>query len=581
MKTYKKLFGYVPEKKGMLYLSVLFSVVSSILLILPFWYLWKFLEQMLVSRNMNRAVYFAVVIIALMVSYSVTYFMALWASHLLAFRLESNLRKKGTEHLMNASFAFFDVNQSGRIRKIIDDNATLTHMIVAHLIPDITVAILAPLLMLATMFAVDRRLGVLMVVLTLAGLVQMKLMMGGQNFMSTYMKSLERMNAEAVEYIRGMQVVKIFQSSVDSFKAFYEAIREYSRYALNYTLSCQKPYVWFQVIFNVIIAITIPFALIYLGRGESGDGILARMIFFACFSGALFGCFIRIMYVGMYQFQGLQAVEKLERLFEEMEQGSLKRGSVERMEGNDIEFCHVSFGYGKEYVLQNVSFRLEPGKTYALVGSSGGGKSTIAKLISGFYSIQEGEIKIGGIPLTDYTEEALMKNIAFVFQHSRLFKTSIYENVRIGDPGASQEEVMEALRLARCEDILDKLPERERTLIGAGGVHLSGGEVQRIAIARAILKKASIIILDEASAAADPENEYELQQAFANLMKGKTVIMIAHRLSSIRRVDEILVIEAGRVVQRGSHDKLMEEGGTYKAFQEMFARANDWRVYDK
>lgn len=580
MNTYKKLFSYAPEKLHCVYISIVLSVLSAVLLVLPFWYLWRFIEQLVVENDTGEAMSLAVWIVGFMLANAVVYFFALWASHLLAFRLESNLRKRGTDHLMKASFAFFDMNSSGKTRKLLDDNAAQTHMLVAHLIPDISVAIITPILLMVLIFFVDVRLGALLIFLTIIGLIQMKLMMGGQEFMKVYMQSLEKMNAEAVEYVRGMQVLKIFRTTVQSFRSFYDIIKQYSEYAYDYTMSCRKHFVSFQVIFNVIIVISVPFAIYFMNRGEPMMEILAKTIFFACFSGAIFNCFMRIMYVGMYHFQAQQVVEKLEGLFGDMEKGKLSHGSEEEMKNYDIEFCDVSFKYDREYVLENVNFSLPGHRTYALVGSSGGGKSTIAKLISGFYSLEKGEIKIGGVPLTAYTEEALMKNIAFVFQNAKLFKTSIYENVKMADEKASHEDVMEALKLARCEDILDKFPDRENTLIGAKGVHLSGGEIQRIAIARAILKDAEIVILDEASAAADPENEFEIQKAFSNLMEGKTVIMIAHRLSSIKNVDEILVINHGDIIERGTHEELTEKGGRYKLLQDMFSIANDWRVYD-
>lgn len=580
MNTYKKLFSYAPEKLHCVYISIVLSVLSAVLLVLPFWYLWRFIEQLVVENDTGEAMSLAVWIVGFMLANAVVYFFALWASHLLAFRLESNLRKRGTDHLMKASFAFFDMNSSGKTRKLLDDNAAQTHMLVAHLIPDISVAIITPILLMVLIFFVDVRLGALLIFLTIIGLIQMKLMMGGQEFMKVYMQSLEKMNAEAVEYVRGMQVLKIFRTTVQSFRSFYDIIKQYSEYAYDYTMSCRKHFVSFQVIFNVIIVISVPFAIYFMNRGEPMMEILAKTIFFACFSGAIFNCFMRIMYVGMYHFQAQQVVEKLEGLFGDMEKGKLSHGREEEMKNYDIEFCDVSFKYDREYVLENVNFSLPGHRTYALVGSSGGGKSTIAKLISGFYSLEKGEIKIGGIPLTAYTEEALMKNIAFVFQNAKLFKTSIYENVKMADEKASHEDVMEALKLARCEDILDKFPDRENTLIGAKGVHLSGGEIQRIAIARAILKDAEIVILDEASAAADPENEFEIQKAFSNLMEGKTVIMIAHRLSSIKNVDEILVIDHGDIIERGTHEELTEKGGRYKMLQDMFSIANDWRVYD-
>ena len=578
MNVYKRLFKYVPEKIYCAYISAGLAVLSAALSILPYWFLWKFLHSLIAAKNFADSQQYAVLIVGVMIVQGLIYFGALWASHLLAFRLETNLKIEGINHLMKASFAFFDTNASGTIRKTIDDNTQETHMIVAHLIPDNITAFLMPFLMIGVMFAVDYRLGILLIVVTLIGAAQVRWMFGEQSFMKIYKASLDKMNAEAVEYVRGMQVIKIFKSTVQSFKNFYDSIMMYSKYSIEYVYSCRTPFVIFQVIFNIIIAIVVPFAIIAMNRGEAAAEVLTRVIFFAAFGGVMFAALMRIMYVGMYQMQAQMVVDKFEEIFESMKKDGLEHGARETFDNFDIEFRNVSFKYAKDYVLKDVSFRLAEHKTYALVGSSGGGKSTIAKLISGFYKINEGSILIGGHDIAEYSEKALLSTIAFVFQNAKLFKTSIFENVHIGNPSASHEEVMKALEEARCGDILDKFPERENTIIGAKGVHLSGGETQRIAIARAILKNADIIILDEASAAADPENEYEIQQAFSNLMKDKTVIMIAHRLSSIRSVDEILVIDGGTVIERGSDADLMQKDGQYRRLQEMYARANAWRV---
>ena len=578
MNVYKRLFKYVPEKIYCAYISAGLAVLSAALSILPYWFLWKFLHSLIAAKNFADSQQYAVLIVGVMIVQGLIYFGALWASHLLAFRLETNLKIEGINHLMKASFAFFDTNASGTIRKTIDDNTQETHMIVAHLIPDNITAFLMPFLMIGVMFAVDYRLGILLIVVMLIGAAQVRWMFGEQSFMKIYKASLDKMNAEAVEYVRGMQVIKIFKSTVQSFKNFYDSIMMYSKYSIEYVYSCRTPFVIFQVIFNIIIAIVVPFAIIAMNRGEAAAEVLTRVIFFAAFGGVMFAALMRIMYVGMYQMQAQMVVDKFEEIFESMKKDGLEHGARETFDNFDIEFRNVSFKYAKDYVLKDVSFHLAEHKTYALVGSSGGGKSTIAKLISGFYKINEGSILIGGHDIAEYSEKALLSTIAFVFQNAKLFKTSIFENVHIGNPSASHEEVMKALEEARCGDILDKFPERENTIIGAKGVHLSGGETQRIAIARAILKNADIIILDEASAAADPENEYEIQQAFSNLMKDKTVIMIAHRLSSIRSVDEILVIDGGTVIERGSDADLMQKDGQYRRLQEMYARANAWRV---
>jgi hypothetical protein len=578
MDIYKKLFKYVPDKKYLIYSGIFMSMISSALSILPYWFLYKFLNEFILMKNFERAQYYAFIIFIIMVLQSLIYFFAAWLTHLFAFRLESNLRKKGIEHLMNASFYFFDVNQSGRIRKIIDDNATDTHMIVAHLIPDITLALITPILLFVIMFSVDIYLGIATVILTILSAIFTVLMYGDIKFMDKYNKSLERVNSESVEYVRGMQVLKIFKASIFSFKSFYDSIIDYSKSAYEYSKSCKNPFVIFQIILLGAGAYIIPFAIMISKGTQNNLEVMIKLIFFTCFIGTLFSCYMRIMYLGMHQYMASQAVDKLETLFGEMEENGIKYGTDTYFKDYNIEFKNVSFKYDDKFILENLSFKLNENKTYALVGSSGGGKSTIAKLISGFYKIDEGEILIGDKNITNYSRESLMNNISFVFQNSKLFKTTIFENVKIGNENASYEEVMKALKMARCDDILDKFKTRENTIIGSKGVYLSGGEIQRIAIARAILKDAKIIILDEASAASDPENEHEIQLAFSNLIKEKTVIIIAHRLSSIKNVDEILVVDKGQIVERGTDTELLKNNGRYKFLQDLFSQANEWRI---
>mgnify|MGYP000924152350 FL=1 len=578
MDIYKKLFKYVPDKKYLIYSGIFMSMISSALSILPYWFLYKFLNEFILMKNFERAQYYAFIIFIIMVLQSLIYFFAAWLTHLFAFRLESNLRKKGIEHLINASFYFFDFNQSGRIRKIIDDNATDTHMIVAHLIPDITLALITPILLFVIMFSVDIYLGIATVILTILSAIFTVLMYGDIKFMDKYNKSLERVNSESVEYVRGMQVLKIFKASIFSFKSFYDSIIDYSKSAYEYSKSCKNPFVIFQIILLGAGAYIIPFAIMISKGTQNNLEVMIKLIFFTCFIGTLFSCYMRIMYLGMHQYMASQAVDKLETLFGEMEENGIKYGTDTYFKDYNIEFKNVSFKYDDKFILENLSFKLNENKTYALVGSSGGGKSTIAKLISGFYKIDEGEILIGDKNITNYSRESLMNNISFVFQNSKLFKTTIFENVKIGNENASYEEVMKALKMARCDDILDKFKTRENTIIGSKGVYLSGGEIQRIAIARAILKDAKIIILDEASAASDPENEHEIQLAFSNLIKEKTVIIIAHRLSSIKNVDEILVVDKGQIIERGTDTELLKNNGRYKFLQDLFSQANEWRI---
>ena len=579
--VYKKILSYVPKERYLAYIGILLSMLSVVFKVWGYYYLSKFLIEIIVYNNIENAKYYGFCVVGLLIIGITLYGIAGLVTHVLGFRLETNLRKYGIEGLSKASFSFFDTHPSGKTRKIIDDNATDTHMIVAHLIPDNAGAILMPILLLVLGFFVSLKVGIILIILSIVGGISLSMMTGEKEFMKIYQESLETLSSETVEYVRGIQVIKIFGISVESFKALNTAIKNYSKYSLEYAMSCKRGFVGFQWFFFSFIAMVIPILLLFFNI-EDPKMLAVELIMVLFLSGALFVSLMAIMYVSMYAFMGQSVVEKLESIFEEMNSNKLIFGSNNEFENYNITFENVSFGYTDKKIINNLSFSLEENKSYALVGSSGSGKSTIAKLISGFYKVDSGVIKIGNRSISSYSEEALISNIAFVFQNVKLFKTSIYDNVKIGKTDASYEEVMTAMNLAGCNSILDKFSEREQTQIGTKGVYLSGGEKQRIAIARAILKDAKIIIMDEASAAVDPENEYELQRAFSNLIKDKTVIMIAHRLPSIRNVDEILVMDNGEIIERGTDRELMALDGEYKKFQSLYNKANEWRVnYEK
>ena len=579
--VYKKILSYVPKERYLAYIGILLSMLSVVFKVWGYYYLSKFLIEIIVYNNIENAKYYGFCVVGLLIIGITLYGIAGLVTHVLGFRLETNLRKYGIEGLSKASFSFFDTHPSGKTRKIIDDNATDTHMIVAHLIPDNAGAILMPILLLVLGFFVSLKVGIILIILSIVGGISLSMMTGEKEFMKIYQESLETLSSETVEYVRGIQVIKIFGISVESFKALNTAIKNYSKYSLEYAMSCKRGFVGFQWFFFSFIAMVIPILLLFFNI-EDPKMLAVELIMVLFLSGALFVSLMAIMYVSMYAFMGQSVVEKLESIFEEMNSNKLTFGSNNEFENYNITFENVSFGYADKKIINDLSFSLEENKSYALVGASGSGKSTIAKLISGFYKVDSGVIKIGNRSISSYSEEALINNIAFVFQNVKLFKTSIYDNVKIGKADASYEEVMTAMNLAGCNSILDKFSEREQTQIGTKGVYLSGGEKQRIAIARAILKDAKIIIMDEASAAVDPENEYELQRAFSNLIKDKTVIMIAHRLPSIRNVDEILVMDNGEIIERGTDRELMALDGEYKKLQSLYNKANEWRVnYEK
>jgi len=580
LKLYKKLFSYIPERKLHGIFACLLTTVGIVLEFYAYYLIWILLKNVFSGGVLSEERSLAIKILFLFIAYGILYFMGLWMSHLAGFRLETRLRERGIRHLLGASNTFFDLHNSGEVRKIIDNNVEQTHMIVAHLIPDQTAAFLTPILMIILTFVLDLYLGIFFIVIVLISLVLVKNMMGDQSFMKKYMDMLDEMNAGAVEYVRAMPVVKIFNAPLIGFKKLYDSILIYKEMVYKYSMSCRFPFVLFQWLLNIFIITPIFFGIFMVNRGADPGLWAAKILFFTLFMGIFYSNTMKIMYVSMYIFQANSAVDNLENLFKEMKEKEIEFGSQREFLNKNIEFKNVDFSYdGENKILDNFSLSLEEDKVYALVGSSGSGKSTIAKLISGLYPVDSGEILIGDKNISSYDKESLMKNIGIVFQNPQLFQgISIFENVKLAKSDASDEEVLRALKIARCDEFIYKFKDAYDVVIGAEGVNLSGGEKQRVSIARIFLKDPKIIIMDEASAAADPENEYELQIAFKELIKNRTTIMIAHRLTSIRGVDEILLIEDGKLIERGSHDILYKEDSKYKKFVEMYNSANEWRV---
>ena len=578
MNTYRKLFAYIPQFKGLAILAVIISGASCILITGGYYTIYRFLHALIVTSNLQSAQSFAFVIMLLLLAGGIFRGISGLIAHNVGFSLETALRKRGVEGLNTASFRFFDTHSSGSIRKTIDDNAALTHTIVAHIIPDGTRAFLMPIFIIVVSFFVNIRVGLCVTILTLVTGGILGSMMGGNQFMKVYQDALDKLSAETVEYIRGIAVIKIFGVSISSMKKLFTLIQTYSDYAYQYSKHCKKSYVLYQLLFFGVAAILVIPIVFFLPELGNPSMLALDLMMVLFLSGVMFSAFMNVMYIGMFAFQGNYAVDSLEALYKQMADESMHFGNETHFAHHSIEFQNVSFSYGDKHVLQNLSFTLEENKIYALVGQSGSGKSTIAKLICAYYPIDSGALLIGGKPLCAYTQEALIREIAFVFQDAKLFNDTLFNNVHCAKRDASHEEVMAALSAAGLDSVINKLEKRENTLIGAKGVYLSGGETQRVAIARAILKNAPIVIMDEASASIDADNEYELQKAFKQLMRGKTVIMIAHRLSSITGVDEILLAEQGKIVERGSHAQLIAQNGKYKRLYTLYTQANEWRV---
>lgn len=590
MKIYKKLFAYVQDKKYLGVLAIIFSAISALLTVYGYYLIYKFLDKLIINSNLSGAESIALKSVITLTSGAIFYFVSGMFSHILGFRLETNLRKRGIDGLEKASFRFFDLNPSGQIRKIIDDNAAQTHQVVAHMIPDSSQAIITPVLVLALGFIVSIRVGIILLALTIIGGLILGAMMGEQEFMKIYQESLSKLSAETVEYVRGMQVVKIFKANVESFKSFYKAIKDYSKYAYDYSLSCKRPYVLYQWLFFGLIAILIIPIVYFMTSLASAKVILLELIMILFLSGVLFVSFMRMMWYSMYISQGNYAVDTLEALYEDMQKDKLVHGNVNNFKNYNIEFENVSFAYNDKAVIENLSFNLEEGKSYALVGSSGSGKSTVAKLISGFYNVNKGSIKlisrlydydkgqilIDGKDIKEISTESLFDKVSIVFQDVVLFNQSVMENIRIGKQDASDEEVKRAAKLANCTDFIEKMDKGFDTVIGENGAELSGGERQRLSIARAFLKDAPILILDEITASLDVNNEKKIQESLNNLVKDKTVVIISHRMKSIENADKIVVLQNGRVESEGKHEELLQKSKIYKNLIEKTKMAEEF-----
>ncbi|MCL3781974.1 ABC transporter ATP-binding protein [Prolixibacteraceae bacterium JC049] len=583
MNTLNKLKSYMAGRRKLYPIALILSVTSSLLGILPYLFVW-FIVRLLIGAdgmvNQSNIMTYAWWAFGTAVGGVVLYFVALAFSHLVAFRVETNMRRYAMKKLVSLPLGFYDNNTSGKIRKVIDDNASITHSFLAHQMPDLAATLLLPVLSVVLIIVVDWRLGLACLVPVVSAMTIMGgMMMGkGRKFMAQYMTSLEEMNTEAVEYVRGIPVVKVFQQTVFSFKQFHGSIKKYHEMVSRYSKLWEKPMATYTMLIHGFAFVLIPVAILIMGNSAPNELIMLNLFFFILITPVFGQCIMRSMYLSQALGQAKEAVSRIEDLTDaasfKSEESSL------RQENHDIEFKNVVFQYpgAKKNAIDGVSFRIPSGKTYALVGPSGGGKTTIARLIPRFWDIIQGEICIGGVNVKSFDKKELMKQISFVFQSTKLFKMSLLENIRYGASDASLEQVNKAVDLAQCREVIEKLPNGLNTKLGAEGTYLSGGEQQRIALARAILKNAPIVLLDEATAFADPENEHLIQQAMGSLTQGKTVLMIAHRLSSIRHVDQILVVKDGKIVEQGTHNQLVNQHGIYTNMWEEYQRSAKWTI---
>lgn len=574
------------KRKVLLPAAMLLSALSALAGMLPYILIWLIVRELLEHGEITSSgnvVTYAWWAAGMAVASIVLYFAALMSSHLAAFRVESNLRKEAMRQIVRMPLGFFDINTSGRIRKIIDDNAGVTHSFLAHQLPDLAATFLVPLVAAILIFVFDWILGLACIVPVIIAMLVMGFMMNaeGRQFMKSYMTSLEEMNTEAVEYVRGIPVVKVFQQTIYSFKNFHRCIMNYNKMVFGYTRMWEKPMSLYTVIINGFVFFLAPLAILLIGYSGNYASVLLNFFLFVLITPVFSQSIMKSMYLNQALGQASEAIGRLENLVAYEHLTVVEH--PQPVKEFSIQFEKVSFSYpgANQKAVDDVSFTIPQGNTVALVGASGGGKTTIARLVPRFWEATEGKVLIGGINVREIAPEELMKYISFVFQNTKLFKTSLLENIKYGNPDATMEEVERAVDMAQCREIINKLPLGLNTKIGTEGTYLSGGEQQRIVLARAILKNAPIIVLDEATAFADPENEHLIQQALKELTKGKTVLMIAHRLSSITDADNILVIDKGKIAEQGTHANLLGKQGIYYHMWNEYQQSVRWTIGKK
>ena len=578
-----KLFAYAGNYKYLTIASWILSAISALIALLPFYYIWRVMQEVInaapdysKAQNLSglgwKAVGFALLSM-------VIYIGALMCSHIAAFHVQANMRSALMRHILTLPMGFMDSDGSGKIRKIVNESTASTETYLAHQLPDKAGAVATPVGLLLMLLVFDWRLGLLSLVPVLLAFLIMGTMTGKRmkHKMEEYQNALEEMSSEAVEYVRGIPVVKTFGQSVFSFKRFQASIKKYEKWTIAYTKELMWPMVGFTTLINAIFAVLI--AAAYWFGGESGDpALLINLLFYIIITPVLTVTLSKMMYAGENEMIVEDALNRTDGILNR--KPLPESGQIQDIRDHSIALEQVSFRYenAERDALHQISLHIKQGEHVAFVGPSGGGKTTLASLIARFYDVTEGKVCIGGVDVKDILSPQLMDMVSFVFQDSKLLKMSIYDNVRMGKKDATREEIMEALKNAQCEDIIQKMPQGVDTVIGSQGTYVSGGEAQRLSIARAMLKNAPILILDEATAFADPDNEAKVQKAFSRLSEGKTVIMIAHRLSSVVGADRICVLKDGEIAEQGTHELLLKQNGLYAHMWEEYNKSVSWNV---
>ncbi len=579
---FKKFNPYMGNKKTYIPMAIVFSSCSAVFSIVPFYYIWKICNEVFAKGSeisaSNVKHYSWMIFIFAFIGIA-TYFIALMLSHFAAFEIEMGLKKTGFERVMKMPLGFFNTQSSGKIRKVINDGAAGTHTFLAHQLPDMAGTIISPLLVLVIFFYFDWRLGLAALVPLGLSFVVMSTMTNkdGRELQKKYFDSLEEMSAESVEYVRAIPVVKTFGQSVKSFTRFYNSINNYKDLVIMFTKLWTKPYSLYLVLIESTAFFLIPVSILLINSNGDIGTVLSNFILYILVAPLLGMVMMKSMFFAQQKDVANQSIDRFNDLFK-YDEIEYPENSVDFVD-QTVEFKDVSFSYDKEKdVLENISFKVNKGETLALVGASGSGKTTIARLAARFWDVKNGEVLIGGKNIKEYSKEVLMDNISFVFQNTELFKTSLKENISFGRDDLTEEDIQNALEKSRAKEIIEKLENGLETVIGTKGTYLSGGEKQRIALARAFIKNAPIVLLDEATAFADPENEHLIQAALKDLSKGKTTIMIAHRMTTVKDADNIAVIDNGKIVEYGNHNELMAKDGLYKKMWNEYQSSIEWNI---
>lgn len=589
MKTKKqsalsRLMDIAGEHKYLVYLSWILAVLSAWIALVPFYDVWRIIKEILevkpdyanathITAYGWQAVEFALLAMAV-------YIVALMCSHKAAFRVQSNMRVSMMEHIMKLPLGYVESQGTGKIRKVVNDSSAATETFIAHNLPDKAVSAATPVGLLVMMMVFDWRLGLISLIPAAIAFILMGTLMMGPKMaedMKQYQNSLETMSAEAVEYVRGIPVVKTFGQTVFSFKRFKAAIDDYEKWTLDYTKSMMLPMIGFTTASNGIFAALI-IAAYTLGGNQITTQFALNLIFYILITSTLTTTLMKVAYAGESQMIVEDALNRMDGIFAVSPLPQSDKKSIPKDSSINIENVTFAYDESKDNAIDGITMHVKAGEHVALVGPSGGGKTTLASLIARFWDVKSGSIRLGDADVKDIDAKELMNQVSYVFQDSKLLKMSILENVRMGRPDAGDDEVMKALQAAQCMDIIEKFPDGVNTVIGSKGIYVSGGEAQRLSIARAFLKNAPVLILDEATAFADPDNERLVQKAFENLAKDKTVIMIAHRLSTVTDADCIYVLKDGRIAESGTHDELTAKNGIYTHMWNEYNKSVNWQV---